>query len=519
MEILAELESLRRRVGELEHARETATAVESDDHRWFVELNPQVPWTASPDGQILDFNQRWLDLTGLSREEALGEGWTRVPHPEDLPAMQQAWAEALETCRPYDVEHRIRLADGSFRWMRSRAFPRKDVDGRVIRWYGATEDIHDGKEARNALVRSERIYRAIGETIPFGIWICEPGGRNIYASEALLSLIGMTQEECRDFGWERALAEEDRERVMSAWKDCVRVQGDWDQEFRYRGTDGKLYPVLVRGVPVSDDKGELLCWAGVNLDIRRVKESQGILRKQTEELRAANGQLEQFAYAAAHDLQEPLRTMKIYTQLLLRAGDTQPEEQKRSHGKTIQEAAARMDRLIQALLRFSQVQTEPGSIQPVKAVETLGEAMNVCRLMIEQTNAQIEYGALPTVIADPLQLSLLFQNLLSNAIKYSKRNEPPKIEIRAEQQNDEWMFVVRDRGIGFPPEYADRIFMPFKRLHSQEEYQGTGLGLAICKRIVERFEGRMWAESEVDKGSAFYFTLKPGDSRIPSIAD
>jgi PAS domain S-box-containing protein len=168
------------------------------------------------------------------------------------------------------------------------------------------------------LRESERIYRAVGESIPFGISNCEADGRNRYVSESLLKLTGMTQLECAGLGWARALHPDDQERIVRQWQQCVKAVGAWDVEMRYKDVYGMYHPVLARGVPVRDDNGRIVSWVGINLDISRLKESEDQLLRQAEELRRSNSDLEQFSFVASHDIQEPLRTVNIYTELLLR---------------------------------------------------------------------------------------------------------------------------------------------------------------------------------------------------------
>jgi PAS domain S-box-containing protein len=235
--------------------------------------------------------------------------------------------------------------------------------------------------------------------------------------------------------------------------------------------------------------------------------------KQAEELKQAivalersNRELEQFAYVASHDLQEPLRMVSSFTQLLA----------KRYQGKLDKDAdefiayavagAKRMQALINDLLTYSRVDTRGGSFEPIDSKAAFDQAITNLRVAIEEGEAVITHDPLPPLIADDSQIVQLFQNLLGNAIKFHGK-EPPRIHVSAKQEGNEWVFSVRDNGIGIAPEYFDRIFVIFQRLHGREEYPGTGAGLTICKRIVERHGGRIWVESEPGKGSTFYFTI------------
>ena len=164
--------------------------------------------------------------------------------------------------------------DGAYRWFKARGVAIREGDGGVVHWFGTCTDIDDQKRAEEALRASERIYRAIGESIPFGVWICDPDGHNTYVSESFLRLVGLTQEQCSQFGWGDVLHPGDAARTIEAWKECVRVEGKWDIEHRVRGTDGQYHPILARGIPVRDEEGRIVCWAGINLDISRLKAAE-----------------------------------------------------------------------------------------------------------------------------------------------------------------------------------------------------------------------------------------------------
>jgi PAS domain S-box-containing protein len=353
--------------------------------------------------------------------------------------------------------------------------------------------------AETQLRESERIYRGIGESIPFGIWICDAAGRNTYTSESFLKLVGLTQQQCSSFGWSSVLHPEDAQRTIQGWQDCVRDQGVWDVEVRVLGADGKYHPILARGVPIREDDGRLVCWAGINLDASRVKEAEA-------ELRRSNRELEQFAFVASHDLQEPLRMVNIYTQLLMRDLPADRSRDLDQYAFFIREGVERMARMTGDLLAFSRVIHSKVEKRPVNPSASLEEAVNACRTLIAESGAEVTWGPLPMVVAEEGHLTQVFQNLISNAIKYRKPDIPPRIRIAGEQRTADAVFLVEDNGIGFEQAYAETIFGLFKRLHGNE-MPGNGLGLTICHRLVERYGGRIWAESKVNQGSTFYFTL------------
>ena len=230
------------------------------------------------------------------------------------------------------------------------------------------------------------------------------------------------------------------------------------------------------------------------------------LQQLNQELIRSNHELEQFAYIASHDLREPLRMVTSFTQLLAKRYSGQLDSEADKIINFAVDGAKRMEVLIEGLLAYSRIGSQGKTFQSVDCGELLDRALSNLQLAIEETKTQIIRNPLPTVIGDATQLIQLFQNLLANAIKYH-REEPPIIEIGAEAQQQEWLFWVKDNGIGIDPQYCDRIFQIFQRLHTRQEYPGTGIGLAICHKIVEHHGGRIWVESTVEQGATFYFTL------------
>ncbi len=291
-----------------------------------------------------------------------------------------------------------------------------------------------------------------------------------------------------------------------------------------RRKDGRHIHVSLTISPLITRWGKLIGASKIARDITFKKQMEREMERQHKKLqqhatalKESNEDLEQFAYIASHDLQEPLRTIHGFTQLLADRNQGQLDAQSKEFMDFVTEAAERMQSLIQDLLKFSRVQAKKIVPISLNTEEILQELLSQLSLTLEETHASITHDPLPNVEFDPGHFRHLLQNLLTNSLKY-KNPDPPVIHIGVLELSKEWQFSIQDNGIGIAPEYFEKIFQAFKRLHTKQEYPGTGIGLALCKKIVERGGGRIWVESEVGKGSKFSFTI-PKVSSIKNFAD
>ncbi len=299
----------------------------------------------------------------------------------------------------------------------------------------------------------------------------------------------------------------DRERVGDEVTRSLKDKDDYQSEFRVIWPDGSLHWLLSRGKVYRDAGGQAMRMTGVCWDITERREAEECLERQAQELTRSNSELEQFAYVASHDLQEPLRMVASYTQLLARRYQGKLDgDADRFIGHAVN-GALRMQALINDLLTLSRVGRKGEPFLPTDCNAAVDQAIANLTGAIEDNQAQVSHDSLPTVTADGRQLTQLFQNLISNAVKFRKKDETPCIHVAAAAQDDKWVFSVRDNGIGIDPKYHERIFQIFQRLHTREEYPGTGIGLAIFKKIVERHGGILWVESQPGQGSTFYLTI------------
>jgi PAS domain S-box-containing protein len=369
-------------------------------------------------------------------------------------------------------------------------------------------DVTIRRQAEEGLKQSQALYSSLVESLPQSIFRKDRQGRFTFANNRFCASLGRSMEEIightdGDF-FPAELADKYRRddlRIIESGKSIEMVEEHLTQE-------GKRLWVNVVKIPVFDSRGEVVGAQGIFWDVTGQKQAQLALAKQAEELARSNEELEQFAYVASHDLQEPLRMISSYTQLLARRYKDRLDSDAHDFIRYAVSGASRMQQLINDLLAYSRVGTRGKERQLVDCSELLGEAIANLQAAIQSSGALVTNDELPQVWVDKTQLVQVFQNLICNGLKF-RGQEPPRVHISASPgANDEWTFSVRDNGIGIDPRFHQRIFVIFQRLHGIEQYSGTGIGLAICKKVVERHGGRIWVESEPGTGTTFYFTLK-----------
>lgn len=431
-------------------------------------------------------------------------------HPDDRERTDLAVKRALEDRTDYRIEYRAVWPDGSVHWLAAQGRGYYDAAGRAERLMGVVVDIDDRKRAEETLRESQERQALAVEGAQLGMWFWQVPTDILVWTPQCKKLFGLDLDQEMSYAvFREALHPDDRARTDLAVQRALTERTEYRIEYRAVWPDGSVHWLAAMGRGFYDEAGQVERMTGVVMDIDARVRAEQALDQRTRELERSNAELERFAYVASHDLQEPLRTVASYVQLLERRYKDRLDSDANEFIAYAVNAAKRMQRLINDLLDYSRVGTRGKAMAPTAAEAALGRAVVNLQATIEEGAALVTHDALPTVRADETQLVQLFQNLIANALKFRRVGAAPLVHVSARKCDGPWTFGVRDNGIGIAPEYFERIFVVFQRLHGPEVYPGTGIGLAICQKIVERHGGRIWLESKPGEGCTFFFTL-PG---------
>jgi PAS domain S-box-containing protein len=368
--------------------------------------------------------------------------------------------------------------------------------------------LRDREEALRDAESARERFRFMAESMPQKIFTTTPAGESNYLNQQWMEFTGLSLEQLRNWGWTRVIHPDDLDSNIRTWRHSVETGEPFLLQHRCRRADGVYKWHLSRAHAMRDASGNISMWIGSSTDIHEQKEKE-------EELRRANEDLQQFAYSASHDLQEPIRNVAVYSEIVAKRYHNLLDPEGQQFLGFLTEGGRRLATLIDDLLAYTRAGVvEPGATT-ADASAVLLQVLTGLSETIRQCEGKVTYEPLPEISMSQTHLQQVFQNLITNALKY-RQVEPPEIHISAIHQGAAWRFSVRDNGIGIDPEYKEKIFGVFKRLH--RNYSGTGIGLAICQRVVARYGGRIWVESSPGKGATFFFTVPGHAPRTHSAA-
>jgi PAS domain S-box-containing protein len=509
---------------------EVALRESEERFRQITENIREVFWIISPDWmEVLYVSPTYESVWGRPCDSLYEQprSWLDAVVDEDRMRILEEVnrKSAGDLSDPRFSEYRISRPDSSIRWIFARAFPVRNEQGQVYRIVGIAEDITERKRAEEALLFKEHIIEHSSSAIA----TCDLEGNMTYGNPSFLKKWGFDSPEefLGEPFWKFWLVEDRLEEIMQALKG----DGSWFGEIRAKRKDGVAFDAQVSAAVVLDGKGNPLALTSTSTDITERKRAEEALRQardeleqrvreRTAELERSNRELQDFAFIASHDLQEPLRKIRAFGDMIVRKSAKVLSEESLDYLNRMKKAVTRMHELLTSLLDYSRVTTKASPFEPIDLNESVGESLSNLEVLIREKNGHIEVGRLPTLEAEPVQIVQLFQNLIANALKFHRSGEAPLIKIYESpvgsgRNTDAYRVLIEDNGIGFDEKDLEQIFVPFHRLHGKSKYEGVGMGLAICKKIVERHDGEITAKSEPGKGSTFIVTLpkkqKPRD--------
>jgi PAS domain S-box-containing protein len=470
-----------------------------------------------PEGRFIRVNETELQWLGYCRAEMIGRPITEFFTPAGRQAFAQNYPIFLAKGEVRNLEYDIVCKDGTLLPVLISATAVKDAAGHYLYNRATLVEIRDRKRIEEILRLSEERLQLALEGSGDGLWDWDITTDEVYLSPRWLEMLGYHCDELSITvaNWEQMIHPDDRPWVTARLTAHLADDAvSYDFEYRFQHRSGEWRWIANYGKVVARDAaGQPLRMVGIHRDIHARKQAEAQLQQVNAELQRSNQELEQFAYIASHDLQEPLRAITGYTQLLAQQyGAVLSEPDAQLYLEFVMGGAQRMRALIQDLLAYSRVGSRPLKLSSVAGHRILAEVLDNLHAAITESQAIITADPLPQLWVDRTQMVQVLQNLIGNAIKF-RRAIPPQVHIEVTSlpathtEAVSWLFAVRDNGIGIKPQYLDRIFDIFRRLHSPTKFPGTGIGLALCKKSIERHGGRIWAESQPEVGTTFYFTL------------
>jgi PAS domain S-box-containing protein len=467
------------------------------------EVQDYAIFMLDPQGMVVSWNAGAERIKGYRADEIIGRNFSCFFPSEDI---KQARPEEVLRMTVTSGRHEyqgMRVRKDGSRFLASIIFTAlRDPTGKLRGFSEISRDLSESKE-------SGAKYRGLLEAAPDAMVVVNQGGEIVLLNLQAEKQFGYHRDELVGQHVKNIIPEGFAERLLAdglrSVEDALAQQIGTGIELTGRRKNGSDFPIEIMLSPLESTEGTLVT-AAIR-DITERKKSEEHLVKTVGELKRSNDELQQFAYVASHDLQEPLRMVASYTQLLAKRYKGRLDSDADEFIAYAVDGSNRMQALIQDLLVYSRAGTKGKALCEIFGEDALKEALTNLHAMIEESGAVVTHDSLPAITTDGTQLVQIFQNLVGNAIKY-RGAEVPHVHVSATKNGDkEWVFSVRDNGLGIDPQYFEKIFILFQRLHGRQEFKGTGIGLAICKKMLERLGGRIWVESQPEEGSTFYFAL------------
>lgn len=456
-------------------------------------------------------NRKFLEVTGKEEKNVIGKSCFEVFPTQAAGYLKDDIEVMMTGQQKHNIIETINTSKG-IQWIKTDKIPWRDKNGCIVGVIAYSFDITDVKSAEEAFKKSDSMLRQVLNTTPNPIFVKDKLGKYVLVNQAMANLYGLTTEQMvgeTEESLANSLPGLDQETLLKrAFDDGQTIQSkrmNHDREELFKKADGNIKWLKTTTVPLPMGYGQL-CLLGVSVDLTERKNSEILMEKQAKALHLTNAELKQFAYVAAHDLQEPLRMVASYVQLLAKRYRNQLDAEANEYINYAVEGAIRIHNLINDLLEYSQLNSHQNSFAATDCNQIVQKVVHKKSNLIEQTQAQVICNELPTIHADSRQMERLFDSLLDNSLKFSN-GRPPEIKISSHSNETAWIFSVKDNGIGFDMQFVDKIFSIFQKLKPKAVSPGTGIGLSISKKIVESHGGEIWAESSPGNGATFYFSI------------
>ena len=509
--IINEDGSIREWVGtctDIHDRKQAEDAIKKSEERYrsLILATSQIVWITDPEGRCED-TPSMRAYTGQTEAEVVGFGWLDTTHPDDREGTLQVWNEAVQRKSLYEMEYRLRRADGNYRYFQARAVPILNEDGSIREWVGTSIDIHDRKQAEDAIKQSEERYRSLIAATSQMVWTADAEGTSPDLP-SWRAYTGQTEAQMAGLGWLDAIHPDDRERTNQAWIEAVQTKTLLEIEYQIRRADGNYRYFQARGVPLLDEDGNIREWIGTCTDIHDRKEAEILQAKAREAAEAASRAKSEFLANMSHELRTPLNGIMGYAQILQRSKLLNEEE--RSRINVIYQCGSHLLTLINDILDLSKIEAQKVELMPTDFhfPAFLQGVAEMCRIRAEIKGIHFHFPSSPElpigIRADEKRLRQVLINLLSNAIKFTDEGSVTFIVTFATE--GKIRFEIRDTGTGIAQDQLQAIFQPFEQVGDRRrQTEGTGLGLAISQRIVELMGSTIQVQSEMNVGSIFWF--------------